>query len=59
MPQDVTTMISTVGFPIACTIFMAYYIVTVQKELIKALNEVNITLMKINEHVKDEDERDS
>lgn len=59
MPQEVTTMISTVGFPIACTIFMGYYIVTVQKELIKALNEVNITLTKINEHVKDEDERDS
>ena len=59
MPQEVATMISTVGFPITCTVFMAYYIVKVQKELITALNNVNIALTKINEHIKDEDERDS
>jgi len=59
MSQEVTTMISTVGFPITCTVFMAFYIVKVQKELINALNEVVIALTKINEHIKDEDERDS
>ena len=49
--MPVEQLISTLGFPIACVIGMAWYIVTVQKQLLEtiaknteAINDLRIAL---------------
>lgn len=54
MPAE--QIISTLGFPIACVVGMAWYIVTVQKQLLdtiakntEAINDLRIALSKKEE----------
>lgn len=55
--QTLTTLISTVGFPIVCVIFMWKYISTTMKEVSKAIdnNTLAITELKtlVNEKLKE------
>lgn len=55
--QTLTTLISTVGFPIVCVIFMWKYIATTMKEVSKAIdnNTLAITELKtlVNEKLKE------
>ena len=55
--QTITSLISTVGFPIVCVIFMWKYISTTMKEVSKAIdnNTLAITELKtlVNEKLKE------
>lgn len=56
MYNDIVTAITTVGFPIVCCIGMYYYMVTCNKELTTAINNMNDSLIKILEHIKIEED---
>lgn len=54
--MDAANLISTLGFPIACVVAMAWYIVTIQKQLLEtiaknteAINDLRIALSKKEE----------
>ena len=55
--SGVTTIISTLGFPVVCCIGMAYYINTTLKEFSKIMSEHTTALEKlsmiIDEHCRD------
>lgn len=53
--QTVSQLISTVGFPIAVCIYMAWDRHTSQKEMTKALDNNTIALTQILEHMRKED----
>lgn len=54
----IVSIVSTVGFPIACCFGMAYYINTTLKELTKVMNEHTVAIEKlttiIDKHVYNE-----
>ena len=45
--QDIITIISTVGFPIASWLMLAWYIYKVQGEATKAINNNTLALLKL------------
>ena len=51
--QEITALISNIGFPIVCVIFMWKYISTSMSELTKSLTEITITLNKICDRLDD------
>lgn len=51
--QEITAIISNIGFPIVCVIFMWKYISTSITDLTKSLTEVTITLNKICDRLDD------
>ena len=51
-PNDVTQIISTVGFPIVCCGALFYYTTNVQKELTDSINRMNETMKIIREYVR-------
>lgn len=54
----ITSIVSSVGFPIVCCFGMAYYINTTLKEFTKVMNEHTVALEKlstvIDKHVDNE-----
>lgn len=54
----ITSVVSTIGFPIVCCFGMAYYINTTLKEFTKVMNEHTVALEKlstiIDKHVDNE-----
>ena len=53
--QTVSQLISTVGFPIAVCIYMAWERHTSQKEMRQALDNNTVALTQILEHMRKED----
>lgn len=53
--QTISQLISTVGFPIAVCIYMAWDRHTSQKEMTKALENNTVALTQILEHMRKED----
>lgn len=53
--QTISQLISTVGFPIAVCIYMAWDRHTSQKEMMKALDNNTVALTQILEHMRKED----
>ena len=58
------SMIGTVGFPVALSIGLLYYLFRVQSEhkeetnqLKDAINNLNVVMEKILEHIREEDEK--
>lgn len=51
-PDEVTQIISTVGFPIVCCGALFYYTTKVQKELTGSINRMNETMKIILEYVR-------
>ena len=51
-PNDITQLISTVGFPIVCCGALFYYTTKVQKELTDSINRMNETMKIILEYVR-------
>ena len=54
--DEITTLISNVGFPIAAFCAMFYMCNTTIKENTKALSEINMTISKFHGVEKKEDE---
>ena len=53
--NDIVTIISNVGFPIACVVFMAWYINNTMKENNKILNDLNVTISKLMDKLEKEE----
>lgn len=53
--QTISQLISTVGFPIAVCIYMAWDRNTSQKEMRQALDNNTVALTQILEHMRKED----
>ena len=53
--QTISQLISTVGFPIAVCIYMAWDRHTSQKEMTMALDNNTVALTQILEHMRKED----
>ena len=53
--NDIVSIISNVGFPIACVVFMAWYINNTMKENNKILNDLNVTISKLMDKLEKED----
>lgn len=51
--QEITALISNIGFPIVCVIFMWKYISTSMSDLTRSLTEITITLNKICDRLED------
>lgn len=50
--NEITQMISTIGFPIVCCGALFYYTTKVQKELTDSINNMNKTMQVILEYVR-------
>ena len=46
-PLDITSLISSIGFPIAMCLILIRYISTTQKELITKMGEIAMSISKI------------
>ena len=55
--NDIVSIISNVGFPIACVVFMAWYINNTMKENNKILNDLNVTINKLMEKLEKEEQK--
>ena len=53
--NDIVSIISNVGFPIACVVFMAWYINNTMTENNKILNDLNVTISKLMEKLEKEE----
>ena len=51
--QEITALISNVGFPIVCVMFMWKYISASMTDFTKSLTEVTVTLNKICDRLDD------
>lgn len=49
---DFATLISNLGFPIACVVALSYYIVTTQKGLQNSIDRNNIILSELKELIE-------
>lgn len=50
--NEITQVISTVGFPIVCCGALFYYTTKVQKELTDSINRMNETMQVVLEYVR-------
>ena len=50
---EITNLISSIGFPIVCVIFMRKYISNSMKEFTTSLAEITVTLNKICDRLDD------
>lgn len=56
--DSVVQLITSVGFPIACCIFMGYYIMTTLKEITKTIENNTQAIIELTTLVKqDEDDK--
>lgn len=51
MMDQITTVVSTVGFPIAMCLIMTYYYHTTIEEMKKSLNTLNDTITALNSKI--------
>lgn len=51
--NNITQLISGVGFPIVCVIFMWRYISGSMQEVVKSLSEITITMNKMCDRLDD------
>lgn len=51
--NDITQVITSVGFPIVCCGALFWYIITIQKESTQAISNNTIVMEKILEHLSD------
>lgn len=51
MMEQIITVISTVGFPIAMCVIMTYYYHTSIEEMKKSLNSLNDTIVALNNKI--------
>ena len=56
--QTVTTLIGSLGFPIACVIFLWKYINSTMKEFTQTMQENTLMLQKLYERLSDKDDND-
>lgn len=45
--NTLTTLISSIGFPIACCVYLGYYINTTMKEFTATMNRNNILIERL------------
>ena len=53
---NLTTLISSVGFPIVCCVFMAWYINNTMKDFTEIMNRNNTLLEKLITKMGEDDE---
>ena len=54
-PNAIIQVISTLGFPIATTIALFWYLVKCQKELADVISDNTEVLLRILEHMKEDE----
>ena len=55
--STITTLISTVGFPIACCVFCAWYISTGMKEFRQTIENNTLVIKELTVLLKDKEEK--
>lgn len=53
--NDITQLITSMGFPIVCCGALFWYIITIQKESTQAISNNTIVMEKILEHLSNEE----